>query len=180
MKHFTYLKSLAVMTVMLAAFSVGNLSAKPYAVPKMYMFGFSASFTDTIVYFTNVMEVDSAWIESKNKFLLGRSFYSHQLRDYLGAAHQMPMRTCVVMYDQKRSSLEKKLLKMRKLYTKSKDGKPHFDVRFLADNEFHFKTIDWQKILEQEMTEEVSEQQAAPKGKKKKAKKKKSKEESGE
>lgn len=180
MKHNTYLKSLAATVFMLVALSVGNLSAKPYPVPKMYMFGFAASFNDTIVYFTNVIEVDSVWIESKNKFLLGRSTYSHQLRDYLGAAHHMPMRTCIVMYDQKRSNLEKKLIKMKKLYTKSKDGKTHFDIRYLADDEFHFKAIDWQKLLDEAAAEEATNQKDEPKGdtkkKEKKAKKKEAKE----
>lgn len=168
MKHFTYLKSLAATVVMLVALSVGNLSAKPYPVPKMYMFGFAASFNDTIVYFTNVIEVDSVWIEGKNKFLLGRSAYSHQLRDYLGTAHRMPMRTCVVMYDQKRSKLEKKLIKMKKLYTKSKDGKAHFDIRYLADDEFHFKAIDWQEVLDEAAQDEDADQKKEPKDKPKK------------
>ncbi|MBP3790243.1 MAG: hypothetical protein J6I52_11585 [Prevotella sp.] len=181
MKHFTYLKTFAAMMVMMAALSVGSLSAKPYPVPKMYMFGFAASFTDTIVYFTNVMEVENVWIEGKNKFLLGRSTYSHQLRDYLGQAHQMPMRTCVVMYDEKRANLEKKLIKMKKLYTKSKDKKAHFDIRYLADNEFRFKAIDWQKMLDEAAAEEAAKQKEEAKAsdtkkKEKKAKKKEAKE----
>ena len=75
--------------------------AKKVQVPKMYMFGMAASFNDTIVYFTSVQEIDSAWIEKKNKFLQARQLYSYQLRDYLASAKQMPRRTCIVFADKK-------------------------------------------------------------------------------
>jgi len=64
-------------------------SAKKVAVPKMYMFGFAASFTDSIVHFTDIQEVDSAWIDTKSKFLLSREEYSYQLRDYLNEQQQI-------------------------------------------------------------------------------------------
>ena len=87
--------------------------AKKVQVPKMYMFGMAASFNDTIVYFTSVQEIDSAWIEKKNKFLQARQLYSYQLRDYLASAKQMPRRTCIVFADKKLKKVEKKYLKMR-------------------------------------------------------------------
>lgn len=170
MKQFKYKIILTAVIFIMSAFTAGNLSAKPTLVPKMYIFGFAASFSDTIVYFTPVIEVDNVWIESKNKFLLGRQLYSRQLRDYLGSRYNLPLRTCIVMFDQKRTKAEKKLLKMKKLYTKGKDGKPHFDLRYLEDGEFQFKTIDWSSIL---ATEENANSgiQAAPIKKKKKKKK---------
>ena len=82
--------------------------AKKVQVPKMYMFGMAASFNDTIVYFTNVQEIDSAWIEKKNKFLQARQLYSLQLRDYLASAKQMPHRTCIVYAHKNRKKVEKK------------------------------------------------------------------------
>lgn len=154
MNNYSFKTIFAAVIIMFAAFFTNNISAKPQPVPRMYVFGFAASFRDTIVHFTNVMEVDSAWIESKSKFLLGRSAYSHQLRDYLGTAHSMPMRTCIVMYDKDRAKLEKKLLKMKKTYSKGKDGKPHFDVRFLEDSEFRFRTVNWGEVLQQMQEDE--------------------------
>ena len=57
--------------VLAAALFVGivplKIEAKHVVVPKMYMFGFAASFNDTIVHFTNVIEVDSVWMESKKQ-----------------------------------------------------------------------------------------------------------------
>ncbi len=167
MKHSTY-KMTAIMLIMLA-FIFGKTYAKEVKVPRIYMFGFAASFNDTIVHFTNVMAVDSVWIESKNKFLMGRQLYSRQLRNYLTEEKQLPLRTCVVMYGKDRTKLEKKMLKMRKLYLKSKDGKQHYDVRFLDDTEFHFKPLGHDEVVTYEATANPSEELkvTAPKKKKK-------------
>ena len=117
--------------------------AKKTMVPKMYMFGISASFNDTIIYFTNVQEVDSAWIESRNKFLLDRSNYSLQLKEFLARKMQLPQRTCIVYYNTNLTKLEKKFIKIRQLYTKPKKRQTnHFDVRYLEEGEFTFKALD--------------------------------------
>jgi len=140
MKQLTYRLLLLVLLSTMTAW--GNVEAKTVVVPKIYMFGFAASFNDTIVHFTDVQEVDSAWMNNRNGFLLGREFYSGQLRDYLRNKQQLMARTCVVMFSKSRSKAEKKLVKMRKLYTNSKDGKKHFDVRYLSESDFHFKAVD--------------------------------------
>ncbi len=136
MKLFRYLTITAMLVV---AAQTLSLTAKNISVPKMYMFGFAASFNDTIVHFTDVQAVDSTWIETKNKFLLQRDTYSRQLRSYLNN-QGMPHRTCIVIFDKKRSKLEKKYLKMKRLYSPSKDGIAHYDVRDLKVGEFTFKS----------------------------------------
>ncbi|MBQ8157662.1 MAG: hypothetical protein IJ081_01415 [Prevotella sp.] len=155
--------------VLAAALFVGivplKIEAKHVVVPKMYMFGFAASFNDTIVHFTNVIEVDSVWMESKNKFLLGRNYYSYQLRSYLSTKENLPERTCVIQFAKTRKKAEKKLLKMKRLYTNSKDGKLHYDVRYL--DEFKFKTIN---IKEYEQSEEERAEQPNKKKKNKRSK----------
>ncbi len=148
---------------------LGHAEAKRVVVPKMYMFGFAASFNDTIVHFTDVVEVDSVWIESKNNFLLGRNMYSHQFKEYLNTTLNMPMRTCVTVYARNRAKAEKKLLKMKKLYTKSKDGQSHFDVRHIDAGTFHYKTID---ISQFDSNEEESEEATKVKKDKKNKKRK--------
>ena len=120
---------------------IGTASAKRQQVGKMYMFGMAAAFTDTIVHFTNIQAVDSVWIDTKNDFLEERKAYSYQLRDFLNQKQQMPNRTCIVFYAQKREKLEKKYLKLKNLYTKGKDGKQHFDVRYIPDSDFMFTTV---------------------------------------
>lgn len=172
MKKLLYLLT---AVVLMAVATTERAEAKRVVVPKMYIYGFAASFTDTVVYFTNVMEVDSAWYETKSKFLLGRNLYSRQLRNFLEKEKKEQSRTCLVVFDKKRSRLEKKYLKMRKLYTTSKDGKQHFDLRYITDQEFKFKTID---IADYELDEEAREKLLASKQKlnTKKSKKKQKKE----
>ena len=133
------------MMMLVAVMALGmsiQTSAKKVQVPKMYIFGFAASFNDTIVHFTNIQEIDSAWIEKKDKFLQTRELYSYQLRDFLTAKKQMPRRTCVVYANKNKKKVEKKFLKFKKLYTQSKHQHQQYDLRYLEDEEFHFKTID--------------------------------------
>ena len=139
-------------------------TAKITAVPKMYMFGLAASFNDTIVHFTEIQAVDSAWVNTKNKFLLGRESYSLQLRNYL-AENDMPARTTIVIFDRKLSRLQKKYLKMKKLYTGTKKAPSHNDIRIIETDRFQFTTVN---MSDQVITEEP----AAPAPKKAKKKKK--------
>ena len=128
-----------------------SLSAKNIVVPKMYMFGFAASFNDSIVHFTEIQSVDSVWIDHKYKLMLGRENYSYQLRDYMTDKLHMPHRTCVVFYNQDRQKLEKEFLKMRRIYTtgkrkvKKKDNgqvRTSNEIHDIRLSEFQFKTVD--------------------------------------
>ena len=131
-----------------AMLGTSTASARKVKVPKMYMFGFAAAFTDTIVHFTPLQEVDSVWIESKNNFLQKREAYSYQLRSYLSENEQLPQRTCIVVYAQDLKKLKKKYQKMKKLYTTSKDGIAHYDVRYIDGNKFHFQYVDAGDVTE--------------------------------
>lgn len=53
-------------------------SEKDHSKP-VYAFGISASFTDTVVYFTDIQILDSAKV-SKEGFLAHRELYSYQLK----------------------------------------------------------------------------------------------------
>lgn len=142
------LKYIFIAAVLVSAFAVTGISAKNKMVPRMYMFGFSASFTDSIVYFTNVQDVDNAWIESKGKFLLGRDNYSYQLRNYLADVHKMPNRTCVVIYALTKKKAEEKFIKMKRKYTVK--AKTPYDVRYINDSDFRFNAIDMTPYNEDE------------------------------
>ena len=137
----------ALMLLMAMTMLCGSVSARKQPVPKLYMFGVAASFTDTIVHFTSIQQIDSAWIDTKSKFLQDRQAYSYQLRDYLSQREQMNHRTCMVFYAMKKEKLEKKYQKMIRLYTKAKDGKAHYDVRHLTPQQFKFYTV--QSIIEE-------------------------------
>lgn len=161
-RHFRLLFLLTVFAAALAA--NGDTGNKQNTQTTVYMFGFAASFSDTIVHFTEIQRLDSVWITPKQKFLAGRENYSNQLRDYLSEAKHMPNRTCIVMYGFSRKKLEKTYLKMKRQYSDSKLN--NFDIRTLGPSEFSFNVIDMG------VYEEQDEQTPAAKAEKKKKPKK--------
>lgn len=133
---------MAAMTFVALTLTSAQASAKDIRTPKMYMFGFAASFSDSIVHFTDIHEIDSVWIDSKSKFLIGRDDYSYQLRDYL-TRQSLPHRTCIILYNANKAKLEKQYQKMRKLYGPAKDGKLYYEIRNLKPTDFRFHVIDY-------------------------------------
>lgn len=165
-------KLLSVIVAIAALLYVPEANAKKLVtVPQMYMFGMAAAFSDTIVHFTQVQSIDSAWIDSKTKFLQSRDSYSYQLRNYLSAKEQMPQRTCIVVYAQKEKTLLKKYEKMKQLYTNpKKKGARRYDVRYIADTDFHFTTIDETPYIEEAAAAEAEMKAIKDKRKKKRGK----------
>jgi len=141
MKSFRHI---ALMTAVLAlmASALLPLQAKNIVAPKAYMFGFSASFSDSIVYFTDIQEIDSVWFTQKKKMLAGRSNYSYQLREFFESKMNLPKRTCIVIGSQKKKDVEKKYAKMKKQYTSTKKKAKPYEVRFVTIDEFKFRSIN--------------------------------------
>ena len=127
------------LSLLLSAVMPADLQAKAVKT-KMYMFGFSASFQDSIIYMTDVQEIDDVWYETKSKTLMERHQYSTQLKDFLTDNKEMPNRVCVVMFALTRKEAEKLFIKMRKEYTVKAKGK--YDVRYLTMTEFLFHPIE--------------------------------------
>lgn len=126
---------MAVAVMIICGWTI-NASAKLKCVPKLYAFGFAASFNDSTVYFTDIQEIDSAWINDKNDFLVSRDNYSYQLKNYftsLGLEH----RTCVISFALKRKDIEKKYQKMKNKYVKASN----YDIKSVSTNDFHFTAI---------------------------------------
>lgn len=86
----------------------------------MYMVGVSASFTDSLIYFTDIQFLDSVSLD-KAKLLPLRGQYSEQLDNYLEGKLGLTDRTCFIYFDAKKSKLEKTMKKMKDKY--KKDGK---------------------------------------------------------
>ena len=135
MKLFRY----ALLLMIMVTFTATKASAKPTVAPKAYMFGFIANFSDSLVYFTDIQTVDSVWYDHKTKFLMDRSTYSNQLRQYFANTLNMPHRTCIVIFALTRKEIEKKYLKLKKQYTGKYANR--YDVRTLNENEFHFSPV---------------------------------------
>ena len=86
----------------------------------MYMVGVSASFTDSLIYFTDIQHLDSVSLD-KAELLPLRGQYSDQLKDYLTNNLGLKDRTCFIYFDTKKSKLEKVMKKMKDNY--KKEGK---------------------------------------------------------
>lgn len=102
----------------------------------VYMAGVSASFTDSLVYFTDVQYLDSAVVDNKG-FLVGRSQYSVQLKDYLEAKEGVKNRTCFMFFNVKKNKLQKELLKLKEKY-----GKGNTLVLKSVNPEFKFEKAE--------------------------------------
>lgn len=157
-----HLKHALFTAILLAASAYMPASAKNIMVPKAYMFGFIASFNDSIVFFTDIQEVDSVWVMEKKKTILaGRSNYAYQLRDFFEKNFNLKNRTCVVICDTKRKNVEKKYAKMKKQYTVKNANK--YDVHYIDATEFKFRPVNM----------DDSDQEVVTQTKKKKDKKQK-------
>lgn len=146
-----YLRHITLAVALMAAVAYMPASAKNIMVPKAYMFGFIASFNDSIVFFTDIQEVDSVWFQDKKKHLLaGRSNYSYQLREFFADNFNLKNRTCVVITDTNRKKIEKKYEKMKKQYT-AKGAQ--YDVHYVDATEFRFRPINMDDSDEEVVTQ---------------------------
>ena len=82
-----------------------SLSAKVERTT-VYMFGFSASFTDSVAYITDIQQLDSAYIDTKTDFLMDRVVYSEQLQTYVEALELMGNCTCSVCFHTKTNQVQ--------------------------------------------------------------------------
>lgn len=137
MKTMKYLMLLCAICT-LSILNIDEVQAKKRPVQNIYMFGFSASFSDSTVYFTDIQVLDSAWVDEKTGYLEHRNLYSQQLKDYLAASMQAN-RVCVVMYALTKKEAEKKYLKMKRIYSKNADAP--YDIRYLSENDFRFTRV---------------------------------------
>ena len=124
-----FVKIVASLFIVLAMCTASTLENKKNG---MYIVGVSASFTDSLIYFTDIQFVDSVNVD-KNKLLPMRSQYSDQLDNYLEQVKGMKNRTCFIYFNEKKSKLEKNINKMKENY--QKEGKSI--LRELGD-EFKF------------------------------------------
>ena len=132
MKSFKFLVSLFLV------FMVCTASTLEDNKKGMYIVGVSASFTDSLIYFTDVQFVDSVTLNSE-KLLSNRSQYSEQLEDYLKMREGGKNRTCFIYYNKKKAALEKMVKKMKEKY--QKDGK---SILKETGSDFKFtKAIDY-------------------------------------
>lgn len=102
-----------------AVFAVSVFGKEPKDKNKygVYLAGVSASFADSLVFFTDIQFVDSATVDDKD-MLVGRASYSFQLKDYLEQKQGEQNRTCFMFFNRKKTKLEKEMKKLREKYQK--------------------------------------------------------------
>lgn len=93
----------------------------------VYIVGASFSFSDTIVYFTEIQRLDEVTLV--NGFLPHRQYYSYELKDYMSFQENMPGRISVVYFSDKKEKLKKKEQKIRERLVK----KENMTIRYLGD-----------------------------------------------
>ena len=170
-KYIMYAKHI-IISILALLLSVNGVYAKKNSqVQKMYIFGLAASFTDTIVHFTPIEEIDSAWMDKK-RFLMGREEYSYQLREYLASKLLMEHRTCLVVFDKNRKKLEKKYARMMSLYTTPPKKGRSYDVRQIGQQDFRFHSVNMSAVVEQRKQAEAEQKEATKNTKKEKKGKK--------
>ncbi len=115
-------------------------AARTYAVLQpttLYVYGFAMCLNDSVVYFTDVMTLDSAWIDSHSGFLYERQSYSYQLKNFLVKGGVVDP-TCVISFEEKQKKAEKQYVKLRERYTKKLKG---FTVKYVPITDFTFSAI---------------------------------------
>jgi len=83
------------------------------------VFGVSASFTDTTIYYTEVQLLDSVSLD-KNGFLPHRDSYSYQLKNYLEGEKGLSNRTCMIYFSEDKKTLDKEFVKITDRYKRDK------------------------------------------------------------
>lgn len=137
----------------------------------LYAYGFSASFNDSTVYFTEIQQIDSAWVNQRNGFLYSRDSYSYQLKNYLqNLGVENP--TCIISFAKTRKEAEKKYMALRKKYTKEVGA---FTVKYVSLQEFQFIAISAQddpNVVTDDSKEAIKAEKEAEKKAKQEAKEK--------
>lgn len=163
MKRFAIILFIACFCVGLS--EVGAVR-KP-EIRRVYIFGFAASFTDSIASQTTIQQLDSAWLDLDHDFLVDRSLYSLQLQNHMEAVEGCKNSICTVFFGTNPRRLQRKWNKVKKRYENAEG------LRFgiLPEERFRFKVEEYHEIVMEEPVVPVSAGQRKDTKKTKKGKK---------
>lgn len=147
-----------ILTLLLLAFTVMPMMAGPKGkktstdeyggkVPgKVYIFGCSSEFGDSVIYITDIQEIDSTALTKKTKFLPYRSDYSQQLKEKLESkAFGLKRQTSSVFFSDKLPKLQKVYAKLKKRYIE----KMKMKVITISSSDFKFiHALDYYPVSE--------------------------------
>lgn len=112
MKYVKIVFAIALVFTLCTAFTLKG-GHKP-----VYAFGVAASFNDSIVYYTEIQELDSVSLD-KNGFLPKRDLYSYQLKNYVEYDLKKSDYTCMIYFSESKKKLEKEAIKVKGKYKKT-------------------------------------------------------------
>ena len=110
MRMFKCLAALLLVFTLCSAFSL-----KKKAPKQVYLMGVSISFSDSLVYLTDVQLMPDVKL-TKEGFLPQRDDYSYQLRNYLESKDGNRNHTCITYFSVDKAKLQKKASQMTKRY----------------------------------------------------------------
>lgn len=119
-------------------FMTMKATAKP-KLTKVYVFGVSTCYTDSLTYMTDIQTLSPAYVDTKTGFLYDRSIYSQQLQIWIETAKRRPDTTCAIFFSKNKGKLEKKLLKLQNKIRKDQSTK----LQTLDAGEFKFTPQEW-------------------------------------
>ena len=105
----------------------------------IYMVGVSASFADSLVYFTDIQYLDSVTLDKKTTLLPNRNQYSEQLDDYMEQIKGMSNRTSFIYFNKNKGKLEKVVKELKEEYMeggKSVLRETGSDFKFIKAEEY--------------------------------------------
>ena len=134
-----------------------SLNAKDKNTQKdVYLFGMSASFNDSTVYFTDIQHIAPAYFTPKTKFLHNRDGFSSQLGMYMKEL-SVENPTCITFFSQSQKKLQKKYAKVTRkydaslvkekkktwwrLFSKKPKKKNNYVVKYLSSEQFSYQSI---------------------------------------
>lgn len=126
--------------LLLAAFTQTAHAAKQRIKQQStYMAGIAISFTDSMVFITDLQRIDSVTIEQKRYFLMDRQLYGMQLQNYLQTKHGGEHYVTAICFGKKKKKMERRYLALCKQYTKRAD----FRVTLIDQSQFRFHAEEY-------------------------------------
>ena len=134
--------------VLLLLSAVGPIEAKSKKVVQKptYMIGVAISQVDSVVFITDLHQVDSITIQKKTNFLMDRQLYSFQLQKFIEATYKGGPYVTAIFFGHKLRKMENKYLSLHKRYVQSKELR----MILVDQSQFRFKP---EKYVEPEVIE---------------------------
>lgn len=134
--------------------NVKNVQTIKLINKKVYMFGIARSYADSLVYMTNISEIENAQFDKNTKKMFGLDLYSNQLYNHIKNTLNQTGYICTTFYGEKRNKVNKQFLKIKQILLKDKSIKIGelgvFDYKYEdASHIYYNNTKQEKKIMDE-------------------------------